>query len=76
MRRTRMSHHCLARAGSLVRGPGHWGGCPYKWHDQGSRLVTGRAGTDHERGAPAGHAKHQRPSTKVALFDPEVVLTD
>ena len=32
--------------------------------------------TDHERGTPPGHAKHQTQGTKIAIFDPEVIRLD
>src|SRR5262245_16181728 len=32
--------------------------------------------TDDERSATPSHTKHQLPGTKVAIFDPEVILTD
>jgi hypothetical protein len=30
--------------------------------------------TDHERGAPTSHAKHEAQGAKVAIFDPELIL--
>ena len=32
--------------------------------------------TDHERGPPTSHAKHQAQGAKVAIFDPELILPD